>query len=101
MSIFSIKNGKHFLCNKSTKLINIVFKHPVASIYHIYNDISMSLMQLITVMLLHLQHVLAIHSHYQVTTTMLTLLPCMMCHNFISKLKIKIGQPLLILVKTS
>jgi hypothetical protein len=50
------------------------------------------LMQLIFTLLLRSQHVSAIHDHHQVSTTMLKLLHCMVYHNFISKLKIKIGQ---------
>jgi hypothetical protein len=83
---------------------NNVFKHLLVSIYHLFHIIYvyLSLVQLIIFTLfLHSQHVSAIHGHLQVSTTMLKLLHCTVCHNFISILKIKTGQPQLILVKTS
>jgi hypothetical protein len=53
-------------------------------------------MQLITgILLLRSQHVSAIHGHLQVPITMLKLLHCNVCYNYIAKLKLKIkmGQP--------
>jgi hypothetical protein len=51
-------------------------------------------MQLVIVtLLLRSQHVSAVHGHHQVPTTIIKLLQCTVCHNFKSKLKIKIGQP--------
>jgi hypothetical protein len=55
---------------------------------------------LIVTLLLRSQHVSAISGHHQVSITMLKLLRCTLCHNFMSKLKLNKSN-LINLIKTS